>query len=186
MKKYVAVPMLAAGLALLGLGVYAVDRGFDARDQVRGQLLAEDLTTPAGASIPNQRVDDAATAQSFADFLDTNLKKATNGRSYAEVGHYLMADGKDTDDPAKAVLDADGKPTVNPLRQAAFEISSGTNGLYTAVMAFHIGDLAIGVGIVMLVLGLGLEVGGIAMAGLTMPAFARRPHWPHHAAPHHA
>jgi len=38
----------------------------------------------------------------------------------------------------------------------------------------------------MLVLGLGLEVGGIAMVGLTVPAFSRRLHWRHHAAPHHA
>ena len=185
MKKASAITLLVVGMVLVGLGVYATGRGFDARDQVRDQLVAEGVTTPAGASIPNERLDDAATAYSLAQFIDGSMKEATGGRSYAEVGRYLTAAGTETDDAAAAALGPDGMPVTNPLRSAAFEVSTATNGLYTSVMAFHIGELAIGLGIVLFVLGMAVGIVGLAFAGLTVPAAVRqRMHLPH-IRPHH-
>ena len=186
MKKVSAITLLVISAALIGLGIYAAERGFDARDQVREQLLAEDITTPAGASIPNARVDDAATARSLAQFIDGAMKDATGGRRYSDVGRYLTADGTDTNDAAEAAVGLDGQPAVNPVRDAAFEISTATTGLYTSVMAFHIGELAIGLGIVLLVLGAGVGVVGVVLSGITVPAAVRqRIHLPHFRA-HHA
>ena len=180
MKKVFAAPLLLVAVALVGLGGYAADRGFDARAQVRTQLLAEDVTTPAGASIPNARVDDAATAMALAQFIDGAMKEATGGRGYSEVGRYITATGEETNDAAAAAVGAGGQPVENPLRAAAFEVSTATNGLYTSVMAFHIGELAIGLGIVLLVLGLGLGTVGVVFAGATVPAVVRRHlHLPH-------
>jgi hypothetical protein len=179
-KKACSVPLLLVGVVLVGLGVYATSRGLDARDQVRAQLVAEELTTPAGASIPNARVDDAATATSFARFIDGAIKEATGGRSYNEVGRYLTATGSDTNDPAAAAVGAGGLPVPNPLRETAFEASVGTASLYTSVMAFHIGELAVGLGIVLLVLGAGLAVTGLVLSGIHVPATVRsRLHLPH-------
>lgn len=186
MKKACAVPLLLVGVLLLGLGVYAARRGFDARDQVREQLLAHEVTTPAGASIPNERVDDAATALSLAQFIDATVQEATDGRTYAEVGRYLTPDGKDTHDVTAAAIGPDGDPVPNPLRDTAFEMSTATNGLYTSVMAFHIGEVAIGLGIVLSVLGMALSVVGVVLSGVTVPAGVRRHlHLPH-LRPHHA
>ena len=186
MKKASAITLLVVGAVLVGLGVYAAGRGFDAKAQVRDQLVAEGITTPAGASIPNARVDDAATAMSLAQFIDGAMKQATGGRSYAEVGRYLTAAGTETDDAAAAALGPDGQPMVNGLRSAAFEVSTATTSLYTSVMAFHIGELAVGLGVVLLVLGLGVGGVGVAFAGLTVPAAVRsRIHLPHIRA-HHA
>ena len=185
MKKACAVPLLLVAIVLVGLGVYAVGRGFDARDQIRDQLAANEVTTPAGASIPNARVDDAATALSLAQFVDGAMREATDGRRYDQIGRYLTTTGTETNDPAKAAIGTDGQPVENPLRAAAFEVSTATNGLYTSVMAFHIGELAIGLGIVLLVLGLGIGTVGVAFAGLTVPAVVRRHlHLPHFR-PHH-
>ena len=116
-KKVSAITLLVISAALIGLGVYATGRGFDARDQVREQLLAEEITTPAGASIPNARVDDAATARSLAQFIDGAMKEATGGRRYSDVGRYLAADGTDTNDAAEAAVGPDGQPVVNPVRR---------------------------------------------------------------------
>ena len=185
MKKACAVPLLVVGVFLVGLGVYAVDRGFDVRDQIHDQLVAQDVTTPAGASIPNARVDDGATALSMAQFVDGAMREATNGRRYDQIPRYLTPTGGETDDPASAAIGADNQPVENPLRATAFEVSTGTNGLYTAVMAFHIGEVAIGLGIVLLVLGLSLATVGAAFAGVTVPERVRRRiHVPHLRAGH--
>ena len=186
MKKACGVPLLLVSLVLVGMGVYAMGRGFDARDQVRAQLVAEDVTTPPGASIPNARVDDEDTAMAMAQFVDGAIKEATGGRRYDQVSRYLTATGTETDDPAAAAVGPDGQPVENPLRQAAFEVSTATNGLYTSVMAFHIGELAVGLGVVLLVLGAGVGVVAVALGGLTAPeAVRRRVHLPH-IRPHHA
>ena len=175
MKKACALPLLLVALALVGLGVYAVDRGFEVRDQIHDQLVAQDVTTPAGASKPNERVDDGPTALAMAQFVDGAIREATDGRRYDQIPRYLTSTGSETDDPAAAAVGPGGQPVENPLRATAFEISTATNGLYTAVMAFHIGDVAIGLGIVLLVLGLALGVVGTAFAGVTVPAAVRHP-----------
>ncbi len=185
MKKACALPIVLVGLVLLGLGVYATGRGLDAKELVREQLIAHDVTTPEGASIPNERVDDGATALSMARFIDGTVDQATGGRTFAEVGRYLTPSGSETGDPAAAALDSAGQPVVNPLRDTAFELSTASTSLYVSVMAYSIGDVAIGLGIVLLVLGVALSATGVALGGLAVPAFAKRLHLPH-LRPHHA
>jgi hypothetical protein len=175
-KKAMSVPMLLVGVLLLATGFYAIGRGLDGRHQVDSRLYAQDIVTPADASIPSTRVHDAATAESMAKWVDGTIKKATGGRTYNEVGHYLTADGKDTDDVTKAALDATGQPRVNPMREIAFEASTGTTGLYTSVMGSHLAEVAIGLGIALAALGLAFAGTGIAFAGLSAPAMARRLH----------
>ena len=60
---------IALGVAFLGAGGYAAYRGFDARDQVHDELVAQNITTPDDASIPGVLVDDVATARSMADII---------------------------------------------------------------------------------------------------------------------
>ena len=113
------------------------------------------------------------------------MKEATGGRRYSDVGRYLAADGTDTDDAAAAAVGPDGQPVVNPSAMPPSRSRPRHRPLHD-VMAFHIGELAIGLGIVLLVLGAGVGVVGVALAGITVPAAVRqRVHLPHFRA-HHA
>lgn len=179
MKKALSFPLLLVGIALVAIGGYSMNQALDGKAQVRDGLTAANVTTPSDASIPNARVDDAATARSMAQWIDGTMAKATNGRNWNEVGHYLTAAGTDTDDVTQAAIGADGQPTVNPLRQVAFEASTGSTGLNTSVLAFKVADLTLIMGAVMALLGLGTAGMGLAMTGLSLATVSRRVHVPH-------
>lgn len=176
MKKAFPIALMIFGLVFIGAGTYTITRGFDAKDQVREELLAQNITTPEDASIPNARVRNASTADSMADIIDVHAREATDGRTYAEMGRFLAQDGGDTNDEALAVKGADGKPVANPLRNVAFQASALRTSLYTSVMAFNVADLVVGLGLMMLVLGLAVGGVGVALGGLAIPALARRVH----------
>jgi hypothetical protein len=52
-------------------------RGFDANDQVHDELVAQNITTPEDASIPNALVDDKDTAHSMAEIIEVHALEAT-------------------------------------------------------------------------------------------------------------
>lgn len=152
MKKAFPIALMILGLVFVGAGVYTLNRGFDARDQVRAELVAQRITTPDDASIPNVTVTNAKTAMAMADIMEEHAMKATGGKTYAELGR---------DDPA---------------RQTAFNASALRTSLYTSAMAFNVADLVLGIGVLLLALGLAVGGVGIALGGLAIPALARRAH----------
>lgn len=176
MKKAFPILLMVLGVVFLAGGFYTGFRGLDARQQVRNELIAQRITTPADASIPNARVDDAKTAQSMADIIAVHAEESTGGRTYSEMGRYLAVDGGDTNEASAAVKGADGKPVANPLRNVAFQASSLRTSLYTSVMAFNVADLVIGLALMIGVLGLAVGGVGVALAGLAIPSFARKVH----------
>jgi len=176
MKKAFPILLTVLGVVFLAGGFYAGFRGLDARQQVRDELIAQRITTPADASIPNARVDDARTAQSMADIIAVHADESTGGRTYSEMGRYLAVGGGDTNEAEAAVKGADGKPVANPLRNVAFQASSLRTSLYASIMAFNVADLVIGLGLMIGVLGLAVGGVGVALAGLAIPSFARKVH----------
>jgi len=176
MKKAFAVALVVLGIAFVGGGTYAVDRGIDAKNQVRAELRRQHITTPADAAIANAPVRSAATAEAMAAIIDKHAREATGGLSYGEMGRFLTKDRDPvgTSVEADAVRGADGQPVRNPLRSVAFEASAVRTGLYTSVMAFNVSDLVVGLGLMTLVLGLALAGVGITIGGLTVPVPARR------------
>jgi hypothetical protein len=176
MKKAFPILLMFLGLVFVAAGAYTVVRGFDAKDQVRSELLAQNITTPEDASIPNAVVDDAATAESMAQIIAIHAAETTDGRTYAELGRFLAVDGGDTNDEAEAMIGADGRPIANPLRATAFQASALETSLYTSVLAFNVADLVAGLGVMILVLGVAVGGVGVALAGLVIPSFARRVH----------
>ena len=179
MKKVLSLPLLLVGIGLLALGAYCYDAARDGQRMVQASLAERDISTPADASIPNARIDGAATALSMTEWIDGTMEKVTGGREYQEIGAYLTAAGTETNDVAQAARDEYGIPKVNPLRQLAFEASSGQTGLGMSVIAIKVGDLAVGLGAVMAVLGLVLVAGALVLADLHPVALARRVHLPH-------
>ena len=178
MKKLFPLALMLLGIVFLGAGVYTVTRGLDAKDQVREELIAQDITTPEDASIPNARVDDVATARSMADIIRHHAEESTGGLTYSEMGRFMVEGGDPagTDDPAEAVVGADGKPVANPLRNTAFQASSLRTSLYTSVMAFEVSNLVLGLGALIATLGLVVGGVGVALAGLAIPTFSRKLH----------
>lgn len=176
MKKAFPIALVIIGLMFLGGGTYTIVRGLDARDQVRAELVAQKITTTEDASIPNARVDDAATADEMADIIGVHALEATDGRTYAELGRFLAADGGDTSDEAAALKDEEGNPVPNPLRNVAFQASALQTSLHTSHMAFNVADLVMGLGVMIAALGLVVGGIGVALGGLAIPALARRLH----------
>jgi hypothetical protein len=171
MKRAFAVALVIIGAAFLVGGIYTTVRGLDAKDDVRAQLLAQNITTPEDASIPNARVQDAATAHSMANIIGHHAAEATGGQTYAEMGRFLAADGGDTSDEALALKDDAGNPVANPLRNLAFQASTLQTSLHTAHMAFNVSDLVIGLGVMITVLG--FVVGGLGLVLGAVPVPVR-------------
>jgi hypothetical protein len=176
MKKAFPIALMILGLVFVGAGIYTAGRGYDAKKQVRAELVAQHITTTPDAAIPNVPVQDAKTAKVMADIIDHHAREATGGRTYAQMGRFLAKDGGDTSDENLAVKDANGQPVANPLRNVAFQASALRTSLYTSVMAFNVADLVIGLGLLFAVLGVAIGGVGVALAGLAIPAFARRVH----------
>ena len=176
MKKAFPIALMIFGLVFVGAGIFTAAKGYDAKKEVRSELLAQNITTTPDASIPNVRVQDAATAKSMADIIDTHAREATGNKTYAEMGRFLATGGGDTSDEALAVKDASGQPVPNPLRNVAFQANSLRTSLFTSVMAFNVADLVIGLGLMIIVLGLAIGGVGIALGSLAIPALARRVH----------
>lgn len=178
MKKLFPIALMFLGVVFVAASVYTVNRGFDAKDLVRAELVAQNITTPEDAAIPNARVDDAATAKAMADIIDVHARKSTSGLTYSEMGRFLAKTG----DPAgtnvdtEAVIGNDGKPVANPLRNVAFQASALRTSLYSSVMAFNIADLVVGLGLMLLALGVAVGGVGVALGGLAIPALARKVH----------
>jgi len=174
MKKLFPIILVIVGLGFLAGGAYATMRGLDAKAEVRETLLAQNITTPSDAAIPDVRVEDAATADAMADVIGVHSLEATGGRTYAEMGRFLTPDGGDTSDEAAALKDDAGNPVANPLRNVAFQASTLQTSLHTSHMAFNVADLVIGLGIMIAVVGVAIGGIGVALGGLTIPALARR------------
>lgn len=153
-KKAFPIALMLLGLVFVAAGIYTVTRGLDARDQVRGELVAQNITTPDDASIPGVVVDSPATAKSMADIIEKHALESTGGLTFSEM---------ERDDPN---------------RQVAFQAASLRTSLYTSVMAFEVANLVLGLGLMIAVTGLAVGGVGVALAGLAIPSVARRVHTP--------
>jgi hypothetical protein len=178
MKKAFPIALMLFGLVFIGAGFYTANRGFDAKDQVRDELTAQNIITPEDASIPNAQVDSPRTAKAMTDIIDVHARESTGDLTYAELGRFMAANGDPagTSNEKAALIGDDGKPVPNALRNTAFQASSLRTSLYTSVMAFNVADLVVGLGIMIVVLGFAVGGIGIALGGLAIPALARRVH----------
>jgi hypothetical protein len=166
MKKAFSIILIAVGLVFLTGGIYAVARGLDAKAQVHDELAAQNIVTTEDASIPNEPVVNAATATSMADIIQKHALEATGGETYAEMGRFLAKDGGATSDEAEAMLDDEGNPVPNPLRNVAFQAAALRTSLYASVLAFNVADLVTGLGAAIAILGFVIAGVGVALSGL--------------------
>jgi hypothetical protein len=177
-KKLFPILLMVLGVAFIAGGGYAVYRGIDARDEVRDELVAQNIVTPDDASIPGVVVDDVASARSMAAIIETHALESSGGLTYAEMGRFMTPDGDPagTSNEDEAVVGADGRPVPNPLRTTAFQASALRTSLFSSVMAFEVSTLVIGIGALLLVLGFAVGGVGVALAALAMPEVTHKFH----------
>jgi hypothetical protein len=142
------------GIAFIGGGAYMVSEGQAAKDEVRDALVRENITTSQDAAIPGVLVDDAATAEAQADVIEMHALETAEGNTYATVDRYVAADGASTtSDRELALLDPEGNPVANPVRNTLFQGAALRTSLNLAVMGFRVSDLVIGLGFFMIAMG---------------------------------
>jgi hypothetical protein len=177
-KKLFPILLIALGVVFAVGGAYTMYRGFDAKDQVRDELVAQAITTPDDASIPGVLVDDVASARSMAEIIDHHALDSSGGLTYSEMGRFMAANGDPagTSNEDDALLGGDGKPVPNALRNTAFQASALRTSLYTSVMAFEVSNLVIGLGLLLIALGVAVGGVGVALGALVIPSLARKVH----------
>lgn len=176
MKRLFPILLLATAAGFLLGGSYATYRGFGARDQVRAELVAQNIVTPDDASIPGVVGGDDASARSMAEIIDHHALRSAGGLTYAEMGRFMVEGGDPagTNDESEAVIGADGRPVANPLRNVAFQASALRTSLYSSIMAFEVATLVVGIGALLVTLGVAVGGVGVALAGLAIPSVAKR------------
>ncbi|MFE4590624.1 hypothetical protein [Streptomyces laurentii] len=140
-----------AGLALAAAGPVLIVRGRGGRKEIRTELAAQKITfphhgLPAGlASHAGHPVDSGPEAHAYARFIQSNVDRATGGRTYAEITAEVHAAGGDDEKLAE-------------LRQMAFMGQSLRASLMSAYQAWHLTTLVTGLGTALTGLGVALAV----------------------------
>jgi hypothetical protein len=159
MRKLLRYGGIAASVVLIAFGIGAVVTGFNGRDQVRSDLAREQIVGTPDSTIPGQLVDTGSEAQAFAKIMRHHTLEATGGKTYAQMGQYLDASGKPTDDKAVAAVDpATKKPVANPARQIWVTETALTTALNTAYFAESVATFAIVMGFALLLSGVGFGI----------------------------
>ena len=204
MTKFLEWAGVAAGIVLVAFGVAAIALGFNGKSTVVDSLKAEKIVgtpdmTPsaikaeaAAAGLKNislptctvagQSVDNGAKARCFAAYMRVHALEATGGLTYAEMPRYASADGKGTNDAAKALKTPTGQPQDNAARNVWVTETALSTALNTSYMADQLGNFGIVVGIALLLSGVGfgvLSIGGALRNEETSLTFV------HKLTPHH-
>jgi len=133
LKRHLWVGALAFGLLFIVLGTLFMVIGLDAKDMIRTALADENVTTSADAveyGVPaGVVVTDAKTAEAQAEVIKKH--------SFDRYGRYADMDRDDLN------------------REAYLNGLTLRNSLNMAVMGFGVADLAIGMGAVIVLMGVG-------------------------------
>jgi hypothetical protein len=171
---------IAAAAILMAFGVTSIVMGAKGRTTVQNNLKQErivgspDMTPkaiageakqahlPASVSLPTcsvagNAVDTGAGARCFAQYMRIHTLEATGGIPYAQMPRYATADGKGTNDVAKA-LQANGRPVDNGARNIWVTETALTSALNMSYMAEQLSLFSVVTGFALLLTGIGFVV----------------------------
>jgi hypothetical protein len=186
---------IGAAAVLLVFGVASIAQGLDGRATVRTALRQEGVVgsphmTPAAiaadardaglhgvalptCSVAGKPVDDGGAARCFAEYMRIDALLGTGGATYSQMPRFATANGKGTDDPARAQRDARGEPVSNPARNMWVTQTALSNALNTSYMAERISLFGIAVGGAFVLVGLGfaaVAIGAVRRHGMSRGA----------------
>jgi len=194
MRKFFEIGGLVAAAVLIGFGVVSIALGVNGHSTVGKELKQQYIVgtpdmTPAAikgeaakaglknialptCSVADKTVTSGARARCFAQYMRIHALEATGGLTYSQMPRYATADGKGTNDVAKAQKGPGGQPVDNPKREVWINETALSTALNTSYMAEQIALFGIVVGIALLLTGIGL---GVLAVGGTLrdaePAF---------------
>ena len=122
-----------ASIASIILGILLVVGGVATWIVVAGTLGDQQITTADDACLPGRRVADPFTAYCEAKVIEMHTLESTDGLYYAEL---------ERDDPR---------------RETALTSSFLQASLFTSVLAFGVAAMAVGMGLLFLLIGLGIR-----------------------------
>jgi hypothetical protein len=122
-----------ASIAAIILGALMILGGGATWFLVSGTLADQSIVTPEDACLPGQQVDGPFTAYCQASIIEEHTLDATNGQTYAEL---------DREDP---------------LRTTAMNSSFLQASLFTSILAFGVSAMAVAVGVLFVLIGLGMR-----------------------------
>jgi hypothetical protein len=147
-----SVMLIAFGLGSIGIGIAGVN-------EVRDNLARENIVGTEDSSIPGQKVDTGSEAKAFAAVMREHTLEATDGKTYAEMGRFLDANGNETSDEEAAAKDPKtGQPVPNRLRDMWVTETALTTALNTAFFAERVAFFSIAMGAMLLLTGIGFLV----------------------------
>jgi hypothetical protein len=181
MRRAFEVGGLLAAVVLIAFGVAAVVMGFNGKGTVHDSIKQEKIVgTPdmkpaaiaaeaKSAGLPDtvalptcdvagKAITNGDQARCFAGYMRIHALEATGGKTYAEMPRYATADGKGTDDAAKALKGDNGQPRDNPARTVWVNETALSTALNASYMADRLSIFGIVVGIALLLAGVGFAV----------------------------
>ena len=141
LARYALVAAALLGLGMASMGTIFVLKGLEAKAEIEMALVKERVITSKDAPIPGVMVTDAPTAQAQQDVIEAH--------TYGKWGPYSEMDRED------------------PNRVSYLKGLTLRNALNMAVMGFGVADLAIGTGVVTIVLGLAMSGFGLVVLTVT-------------------
>jgi hypothetical protein len=122
-----------ASIASIVLGVLLVIGGIATWVVVSSTLSDQKITTADDACLPGRTVADPFTAYCEAKVIEQHTLESTGGLTYAEL---------DREDP---------------LRETALTSSFLQASLFTSVVAFGVAAMAVGMGLIFILIGMGIH-----------------------------
>jgi hypothetical protein len=122
-----------ASIGAIVLGVLLVIGGIGTWTIVRNTLADQNITTPDDACLSGREVRGPFTAYCQAKIIEKHTLESTDGLTYAEL---------ERDDPR---------------RQTAMNSSFLQASLFTSILAFGVSAMAIGMGVLFVLIGLGIR-----------------------------
>jgi hypothetical protein len=185
MRKVFEIGGLVAAAVLIAFGIGALVLGINGRNTVHQSLTQEQIVgspdmsptaiaaeakkagLPASISLPTvdvagKPINTGSRAHAFASYMRIHALEATGGVPYAQMPRYATADGKGTNDSAKAVQ-VDGRPQDNAARSIWINETALSTALNASYMAEQTAIFGIVVGVALLLIGFGfaiLAIGG--------------------------
>ena len=160
MRKLLRYGGIAASIVLIAFGIGAIVH------RLQRSPSGPHATWPASRSsarptrrFPASSSTPAARRRRSRTIMRHHTLEATGGQTYSQMGQYLDAAGKATDDKAKAAIDPTTKqPVANQARQIWVTETALTTALNTAYFAESVATFAIVMGFALLLSGIGFGV----------------------------
>jgi hypothetical protein len=180
MKRFFEIGGFISAAILIIFGVAVIALGANGRSTVNSSLKDEAIVgspdmTPAliktaateagltGVSLPTcsvagKAVTNGSSARCFAQYMRIHTLEATGGKTYAEMPRFATADGKGTNDAAKALVGANGAPTANAARDIWVTETALTTALNMSYLASQLSLFSIVIGVALLLTGIGFGI----------------------------